>query len=133
MARTKAFDIAELIRVFKYDSGTNKIVNTTNTKIAEIKSVSRSSTDQFVLDSFNKNDVLAAKYVISMSKASKDYTLELLVSHNGSEAKMVQYAELGSDTLGVLSVAFNGSDVELKCTPSEVNVNIKFQRSQVDS
>lgn len=133
MARTKAFDIAELIRVFKYDSNTNKIVNTTNTKIAEIKSVSRSSTDQFVLDSFNKEDVLAAKYVISMSKASKDYTLELLVSHNGSEAKMVQYAELGSDTLGVLSVAFNGSDVELKCTPSEVNVNIKFQRSQVDS
>lgn len=133
MARTKAFDIAELIRVFKYDSNTNKIVNTTNTKIAEIKSVSRSTTDQFVLDSFNKEDVLAAKYVISMSKASKDYTLELLVSHNGSEAKMVQYAELGSDTLGVLSVAFNGSDVELKCTPSEVNVNIKFQRSQVDS
>ena len=133
MARTKAFDIAELIRVFKYDSGTNKIVNTTDTKIAEIKSVSRATTDQFILDSFDKENVLAAKYVISMSKASKDYTLELLVSHNGSEAKMVQYAELGSDTLGVLSVGFNGSIVELKCTPSEVDVNIKFQRSQVDS
>jgi hypothetical protein len=132
--RTKAFDIAELIRVFKYDKTNDKLVNTTeSSKFAAVKRVQRANTDQFLLDSFDTDTVLAAKYVISMTKGTKDHTKEILVSHNTTNANMVEYAELGSDDLGTLSVSINGSTVELKCTPSEANVQIKFQRTTVDA
>lgn len=133
-SRTKAFDIAELIRVFKYDKDSDKIINeTSNTKLATVKEFERSTTDQFVMDSFNKNEVLAAKYVISMSKTGKDHTAEVLISHNGTDVRLVEYAVLHSHVLGTLSVVMDGDIIKVRCTPEESDTTIKFQRTTVDA
>ena len=63
MAKTNAFKIAELIRVFSYDTSNDEIVTAKKTRDKNTKrgNSTRTSTTEFSLDTFAKSDFRAAR------------------------------------------------------------------------
>ena len=136
MAKTKAFQIAELIRVFNYDSDTDEIVTTKSTKDKNKKrgNASKTATDEFALDTFAKADFRAARYIVAITEGSKFHSTEIMLVHDGSSVTMTQYGTLKSHSLATFDADVSGSDIRLLCTPaSNSSTTIKFDRTTVDA
>jgi len=136
MAKTKAFEIAELIRHLRYDADTDEIVTD---KVTKDKNKSRgratkTSTDEFALDTFARADFRAARYIVAMSEGSKYHSTEIVLVHDGSSVTMTQYGTLKSHSLATFDADISGSDVRLLVTPASTSSTvIKFDRTVVEA
>lgn len=136
MAKTKAFEIAELIRVFKYNTATDEIETDKRTKDKNTKrgDTTKTSTDEFSLDTFAKADFRAARYIVAMSRGSSYHSTEIMLVHDGSSVTMTQYGTLKDASLATFDADISGSDVRLRVTPaSATSTAIKFDRTVVEA
>jgi len=113
MAKTNAFKIAELIRVFSYDTSNDEIVTAKKTRDKNSKrgNSTRTSTTEFSLDTFAKTDFRAARYIVAMSQGSDFHSTEVMLVHDGSSVTMTQYGTLKSSSLATFDADIDGSDV----------------------
>jgi len=136
MAKTKAFEIAELIRHLRYDADTDEIVTdkVTQDKNKKRGNATKTSTDEFALDTFAKADYRAARYIVAMSEGSKYHSTEIVLVHDGSSVTMTQYGTLKSHSLATFDADISGTDVRLLVTPaSSSSTVIKFDRTVVEA
>jgi hypothetical protein len=136
MAKTKAFEIAELIRVFRFDTATDEIVTDKRTKDKNKSrgNETKTATDEFALDTFARADFRAARYIVAMSEGSDFHSTEIMLVHDGSTVTMTQYGTLKSKSLATFDADVSGSDVRLLCTPASASSTvIKFDRTVVDA
>lgn len=136
MAKTKAFEIAELIRVFKYNTSTDEIETTKRTKDKNKQrgNATKTATDEFALDTFAHADFRAARYIVAMKEGSKFHSTEIMLVHDGSAVTMTQYGTLKSHSLATFDADIDGSNVQLLCTPASTSSTvIKFDRTTVDA
>jgi hypothetical protein len=136
MAKTKAFEIAELIRVFSYDSGTDEIVTTKRTrdKNSFRSSLTTTATTEVALDTFAHADYRTARYVVAISEGSDFHSTEIVLVHDGSTVTMTQYGTLKSQSLATFDADISGSDARLLVTPASASSTvIKFDRTTVDA
>lgn len=136
MAKTKAFEIAELIRVLRFDADTDEIVTDKRTKDKNTSrgNQTKTSTDEFALDTFARTDFRAARYIVAMTEGSDFHSTEIMLVHDGSTVTMTQYGTLKSKSLATFDADVSGSDVRLLCTPASASSTvIKFDRTSVDA
>lgn len=136
MAKSKAFKLAELIRGIEFDITNDKIVTTKTFESKNIKKsdATRTSTDQFSLDTFAHADFRAARYIVAMSKGSDYHSTEIMLIHDGSSVTLTQYGTLKSTSLASFDADISGANVRLLVTPSSATSTvIKFDRTTVES
>lgn len=136
MAKTKAFEIAELIRHLRYDAATDEIVTDKVTKDKNKKrgNATKTSTDEFALDTFAHADYRAARYIVAMSEGSKYHSTEIVLVHDGSSVTMTQYGTLKSHSLATFDADISGTDVRLLVTPASSSSTVmKFDRTVVEA
>jgi hypothetical protein len=136
MAKTNAFKIAELIRVFSYDTG-NDVITTSkelDTKHRTSDSLTTTATTQVNLDTFAHANFRAARYVIAMSSGSDYHSTEVVLVHDGSNVTMTQYGTLKSTSLATFDADISGSDCRLRVTPASTSSTaINFHRTVVSA
>ena len=136
MAKTNAFKIAELIRVFSYDTS-NDVITTNKslgTKTRSSDTLTTTATTQVNLDTFAHASFRAARYIVAMSRGSDFHSTEIMLIHDGSTVSITQYGVLQDATLATFDADISGDNVRLKCTPaSATSTTIKFDRTLVDA
>jgi len=136
MAKTKAFQIAELIRVLSYDSSSDTI-NTSkelDTKTRTSTALTTTATTEANLDTFAHADFRAARYVVAMSEGTDFHSTEVVVVHDGSAVTLTQYGTMKSKSLATFDADISGTDLRLLCTPASVSSTVvKFDRLTVDA
>jgi len=136
MAKTRAFEIAELIRHFKYDEDNDKIVTEKRTEDKNKKrgDATRTATTEFALDTFASADYRAARYIVAMTRGSDFHSTEVMLVHDGSTVTMTQYGTLKDANLATIDADISGSNVRLLVTPaSATSTSIKFDRTLVEA
>ncbi len=101
MAKTNAFKIAELIRVFSYDSSADVITTSKelDTKHRTSSSLTTTATTEVNLDTFAHASYRAARYIVAMSSGSDFHSTEIVLVHDGSNVTMTQYGTRKSSNL----------------------------------
>ena len=132
-----SFKLAELIRVFQYDTVSDEI-STTKTLGDKNKSKGDSTTTattQVNLDTFAHASFRAARYVIAMSKGSDFHSTELMLIHDGTNVTLTAYGTLKSGSaLATFDADISGSDLRLRITPASSDSTVtKFDRTTVDA
>ena len=134
MAKTNAFKIAELIRVFSYDTG-NDVITTSkelDTKSRTSYSLTTTATTQVNLDTFAHASFTVARYVVAMTQGSEFHSTEIVLVHDGSAVTMTQYGTLKSSSLATFDADISGSDCRLRITPASTSsTSINFHRTVV--
>jgi len=137
MAKSMSFKLAELIRVFQYDTSSDSI---TTTKALEDANRSRgdtttTATTQVNLDTFAKASYRAARYVIAMSQGSDFHSTELMLIHDGTNVTLTAYGTLKSGSaLATFDADISGSDLRLRITPASTTSTVtKFDRTTVNA
>ena len=136
MAKTNAFKIAELIRGIQFDVDNDEITTTKKVKSKDRQSgdATKTSTDEFALDTFAHADFRAARYVVAMSEGSDFHSTEIVVVHDGSAVTLTQYGTLKSKSLATFDADISGANLRLLATPASVSSTvIKFDRTTVDA
>ena len=111
MAKTNAFKIAELIRVFSYDTSGDVITTSKE------------------LDTKQRTSSSLTTYIVAMSSGSDFHSTEIVLVHDGSAVTMTQYGTLKSANLATFDADISGSDARLRVTPaSSSSTTIKFHR-----
>jgi hypothetical protein len=136
MAKTNAFKVAELIRVFSYDTS-NDVITTSkelDTKHRTSTAATYTSTTEVALDTFAHADFRAARYVIAMSEGANYHSTEIVLVHDGSTVTMTQYGTLKNNSVASFDADISGSDLRLLITPASANsTTVKFHRTLVGS
>ena len=136
MAITRAMKLAELIRHIEYDS-TNDIISATKSlegKNTKRSGVTKTSTDQFSLDTFAKANFRAARYIVAMSEGTNFHSTEIMLIHDGSTVTLTQYGTLKDTNLATFDADISGDNVRLLATPASTNSTvIKFDRTLVNA
>ena len=136
MAKTNAFKLAEIIRVFQYNT-TDDVIETTKRTTDHNTSrgdATKTSVSQFNLDSFAKATYRAARYIVAMSEGTNFHSTEVMLVHDGSVVTLTQYGTLKDTSLATFDADISGSDVRLRCTPASTSSTvIKFERILVDA
>ncbi len=137
MAKSMSFKLAELIRVFQYDTSTDEI-STTKTLGDKNKSKGDSTTTattQVNLDTFAHASYRAARYVIAMSEGSDFHSTELMLIHDGTNVTLTAYGTLKSGSaLATFDADISGADLRLRITPASTSSTVtKFDRTTVDA
>tara|TARA_B110000459_G_scaffold115022_1_gene127154 strand:+ start:121 stop:534 length:414 start_codon:yes stop_codon:yes gene_type:complete len=137
MAKSNSFKLAELIRVFQYDTVSDEI-STTKTLGDKNKSKGDSTTTattQVNLDTFAHASFRAARYVIAMSEGSDFHSTELMLIHDGTNVTLTAYGTLKSGSaLATFDADISGSDLRLRITPASSDSTVtKFDRTTVDA
>ena len=136
MAKTNAFKIAELIRVFSYDTAGDVITTSKelDTKHRPSTAATYTSTTEVALDTFAHADFRAARYVVAMSEGSNYHSTEIVLVHDGSTVTMTQYGTLKNTSVASFDADISGSDLRLLITPASANsTTVKFHRTLVGS
>jgi hypothetical protein len=120
MAKTNAFKIAELIRVFSYDSSADVITTSKelDTKHRTSSSLTTTATTEVNLDTFAHASYRAARYIVAMSSGSDFHSTEIVLVHDGSNVTMTQYGTLKSANLASFDSDISGTDARLRITPA---------------
>ena len=128
--------LAELIRHIEYDS-TNDIISATKSlegKNTKRSGVTKTSTDQFSLDTFAKANFRAARYIVAMSEGTNFHSTEIMLIHDGSTVTLTQYGTLKDTNLATFDADISGDNVRLLATPASTNSTvIKFDRTLVNA
>ena len=136
MAISRAFEIAELIRHFKYDSTNDVIVTSKATQDKHKKrgAETKTSTSQFALDTFAKADFRAARYIIAMSRGTDFHSTEIMLVHDGSTVTLTQYGTLKDANLATIDADISSANVRLLVTPASATSTVsKFDRTLVEA
>ena len=137
MAKSNSFKLAELIRVFQYDTSTDKI-STSKSLLDANRSkgdLTTTATTQVNLDTFAHATYRAARYVVAMSSAGEFHSTEIMLVHDGSDVTLTQYGTLKSGSaLATFDADISGSDLRLRITPASTTSTVtKFVRTTVDA
>lgn len=137
MPKTKAFNLAELIRHISYNETDDKIetVKTINTegKKRKTKSFTTTNADQ-TLDEFPRADYQSALYHIAATKGTEFHTSLVLLGHDDSTVEITEYGTLVSNTaLYTVDASISGANVVVTTTPQDTNVGVKFSVEFVDA
>ena len=77
------------------------------------------STDQVVIDTFDKTVYRTTKYLVQMTAGTDYHSTEMLVIHDGTTAYLTEYAAMYDNTLlSSFDVDISGDDVRLLATPA---------------
>ena len=137
MAKSLSFKLAELIRVFQYDTSTDNI-STDKSPLDANRSrgdLTSTATTQVNLDTFSKTSFRAARYVIAMSQGSNFHSTELMLIHDGTDVTLTAYGTLKSGSaLATFDAVIVGGNLQLKITPaSNTSTVTKFDRTTVNA
>ena len=137
MPRSLAFKLAEVSRHIYYDSANDDIVVSKELVSSRRKSGSTTTTatTQVALDTFAHATFSTARYIVSVTQGSDYHSTELVISHNGSSADILEYGILksGSD-LATFSADISGANARLLITPASSSSTVfKFDRQLVES
>ena len=136
MPKTKAFNLAEIVRHLTYDSDQGKLTTTKAIDSGQrsIKSKSAASTSAQILDQFAKGSYEAAQYYIVVKTGSDSHALNLNVTHDGSSAYYNQFGDVkSSGDLATFSANVATSNVRVYYTPGSSAATINYKVELVDS
>jgi len=136
MAKTKAFNLAELIRHISYDADEGKIVSTTSLESTGRAIAEHSAPDNnpITLHQFAHASFRTAEYVVTATNGSDYHTTKLVVTHDGSNTYDTQFADLYSNSaLVTLTTSISGANVALTATPHTGATDFKFFVEYVDA
>lgn len=137
MPRSLAFKLAEISRHIYYDSANDDIVVSKELVSSRRKSGSTTTTatTQVALDTFAHASFTTARYIVSVTQGSDYHSTEIVISHDGSTADILEYGILksGSD-LATFAADISGVNARLLITPASTSSTVfKFDRQLVES
>ena len=137
MPRSLAFKLAEISRHIYYDSVNDDIVVSKELVSSRRKSGSTTTTatTQVALDTFAHASFTTARYIVSVTQGSDYHSTEIVISHDGSTADILEYGILksGSD-LATFAADISGANARLLITPASTSSTVfKFDRQLVES
>lgn len=137
MPRSLAFKLAEISRHIYYDSANDDIVVSKELVSSRRKSGSTTTTatTQVALDTFAHASFTTARYIVSVTQGSDYHSTEIVISHDGSTADILEYGILksGSD-LATFAADISGANARLLITPASSSSTVfKFDRQLVES
>ena len=137
MPRSLAFKLAEISRHIYYDSANDDIVVSKELVSSRRKSgsITTTSTSLETLDTFAIASYTTARYIVSIVQGSNYHSTEIVISHNGTTADILEYGTLtsGSD-LATFTADINSGSARLRITPaSSTSTLFKFDRQLVES
>lgn len=89
-----------------------------------------------VVDSFSADSARTCKYIVQLEhdSDSKYHSTEILLTHNGTNVFLTEYAIVQTDSsLGEFDANISGSTINLTLTPSYTNTSIKAKRISIDA
>jgi hypothetical protein len=88
------------------------------------------TTPNQTIDSYNAATYRTAKYIIQATEGGEVHSTEVIVTHNGVDASVTEYATLYSSmSLMTVSAEYNSGTVYVKVTPANTNTLIDYVRS----
>lgn len=91
---------------------------------------------QQTIDTFSASALRTAKYLVQIEHDAdnKYHSSELLLTHNGSQVYITEYAMVTTDSsLGEFDASITGGNVVLTLTPSYTNTSFKSKRIDVNA
>lgn len=114
----------------KFDKSTNTFstpavsVNT-HAKI-ESTTITTSTTNQIVVDSFSVSSYRSAKYLMQVTSGSSYQMIELSLIHNGTTVYMAQYGDVRTgSSLGTFDAEINSGSLNILFTPENAITTVK--------
>ena len=136
MAKTRGFELAELIRGIQFDVS-NDVITTTKDIRSNGHTQGGSTTTavtEVALDTFAHATYRAARYIVAMKEGTNFHSTEIMLVHDGSVVTLTAYGTLKDTNLATIDADISGSDVRLLVTPASANSTvIKFDRTLVDA
>ena len=124
-----------------YDKTTSNLfsglVTTNNLNISNQTNITNgnyttSSTSQVAVDTTSKTTYRTVKYTIQITSGSQYQSEEILILHNGTTPKIVEYGVMYSNgSLGYFDVDINNGNVELLFTPTNASTVLKFVKTAI--
>lgn len=128
MSKTRAFEIAQLIRHIRYSEENDTIELDKSTDTPEEGTLTTTDATTQTLDTFLKDDYVGAKYNVSVSDSTLDeYELtELQIVHDGTDAYITQFGTILSNDneLSSFTADISGNDVRLRITPTSASSKV---------
>lgn len=109
----------------------NQLANV-NVSGTTVSTVTSSTTDTFVIDTFSMTDWRSADYSFTISATGLFYSTKILVVHDGTTVYADQYGSVGLN-VGVVSVDVNGGNVVVSLTPASAGTEVKFTRTLIEN
>jgi len=130
-ADSDAAAIAQL-RAEMNDIDSDYVINRTPFRLND--ATFTTTTEDQVLDTFDRNEHKTIKYMISARKDSDWQSSEVLLNHDTSVAYATEYSiiDSGSGDLFTIDADVSGEEVRLLITPEFANINVSFIRTQID-
>ena len=134
-------DSAGILSLSDADSSGNIIAGTTRVIAVgsgleeQTKDLDSAGTNQ-VIDSFSATAFRSCKYLVQLEhdSDSKYHTQEILLTHNGTNVFLTEYAEVKTDSsLGTFDANIVGGNVTLTLSPSFTNTDFKSKRISVSA
>jgi len=127
-------DVAEFDNNSSLSSGaTFDLLNGTKTTYSQ--TAVTVGTSLTAIDTFAKATYRTAKYVVQVANSGGTVfeSSEVLVVHNGTTATMIEYGVVSTSgsSLGTLSTAINGANVELRYTGASSGNNVKVYATYI--
>ena len=113
-----------------YGTLVNMINNSENIANAVDEDLTTTDANQIV-DTFAKTEFRTAKYIVQIEHDSdnKYKSSEILMTHNGSDVYITEFALVSTDSsLGDFSAEIVGNDVNLIFSPEYTNTSVKAKR-----
>lgn len=99
-------------------------VNTSAT--IESTSVTTSTTNQVVIDSFSATTYRSAKYLMQITSGSSYQMIELSLIHNGTTVYLAQYGDVRTGaSLGTFDAEINAGNLNVLFTPDNAITTVK--------
>ena len=137
MAKSLAFKLAEISRHIYYDATNDDIVVSKEIVSSRRKSGSTTTTatTQVALDTFAHGTYTTARYIVSVTQGSHYHSTEIVISHNGTTADILEYGEIMSGSaLATFAADISGSNARLLITPASTTSTVfKFDRQLVEA
>lgn len=112
---------------------TTRTINLNNTVNETIGTYTTSNTNTQTIDVFALATYRTAKYTVQLSSGSSYHAEEIMIIHNGTSPRIVEYGVVyaGGSSLGSFDVIINGSNVELTFTPVNSVTTLKYKKTLV--
>lgn len=103
-----------------------------NTALGPI-AASLSTTNQQLIDKFEKEDYTTAKYLVQMKNGSDIHVTEVLLMHDGTDINITEYGTMYTNgSLGTVTADYSGNYVRLLVTPTNATTtSVKGHRLMV--
>ena len=135
MPKSLAFKLAEISRHIYYDTANDDIVVSKELVSSRRKSgsVTTTATTLTTLDSYAIASYTTARYIVSIVQGSNYHSTEIVISHNGTTADILEYGTLTSGSeLATFTADINNNNARLLITPaSSTSTVFKFDRQLV--